>query len=1376
MSNQWAPPPPPKPRRKWPRRLAWSGAGFFVVVVLLYFVATSAFFLKHFILPKVSKAVHAQITVADAGIHPFSGVSLKNVKVRTSALEEPLFTAAEISARYSLWDIIGGNIHVDRIRLVAPEISIVQYADGTSNLDPLLASSETPPPPAKPEKPPAASGPLRVELGDFLLTNANLRLVHHHVGGGRDEVQVNNLHVALANLANGKAASLNFGVGARLDRTPKTETPPKPTETFQAALGGSLTCWLTRQLQPETIQGQVALDILQAPPAFADLAGLRAQLDTDFGPNGITQILLSFLQKEVALGRVRLSGPFNILQREGRVRLEVSGIDRRVLNLAGAAFGVDFGRTTIQGTNDFELTQSGNVVALDGGIRAGQLGISMHGKTTVPIDLNIGYQLRLDQPAQSAEIKAFTIEGLAAQKPLLSASLVRPMKFVWAQPAAAVEDSALSLVLTNLDLADWKAFVGDFQGRLHAGLLLQSQGAGKNLDLNFNASISGWSAQLGPAKLDQVQIDLALQSRLKDFSAAFLDRLNVEVSRLKTKSASVLVQGRYDLKTQDADANATVEANLPAIAGMLGMPELKLSSGAIQLQSTVRQTNTFPGQTNRSGLVQSVAGNLRLQDLTGSYGSFVFDRFRSGLDFDLGMKNQQAELRRVHLGLEHAGQAGGAVDLSGQFHLTNQNGRATLKVADLNQHVLRSVLTTPHGNPLLDSVSINLDTEAVYDPKNATTLQTLLKVSNVRFPPSQAGTSAPPLSVEFRLDAGLEKSKALLKQLSGSFLSGDQSGGRLSVSGQYDLSNQTGLATFRLEDLNQHLLAPVVAGALGNKSLSQASISVNVNARYDAKTESALDGDLKLGPFLVLDPSGQWPNKPWAVALKVGAGLRGDDASLRLTDGAIQIDQQACGAFAVQGSYHLKTGAGQGNVELTGLNQRLLGPMLAPSLGKKELVSANFGLALSASHVPAGASRVKGRVNLGDLVLRDPQQKTPMKPLALGLTIDGGLTGKTINLDQLLLNLSPTTRAKNELNLSGTVDMSAPQAMAGKIKLQAESLDFTPYYDLFMAMPPATNQVETASSKDAEAIEKVPPRPPRTPPSMEEPAPVTLPFKQFLVEGKIDRLYLREIALSGWQLGLILDTNRIRLDPFQFDLNGGPFHCGADVDLSRPGYVYDVKLNALNLPLEPVVNTFAPEARGQVQGGLIAVAQVKGAGVTGPNLRTNLQGQIDFSVTNAVIKITERRVKAFLIPIAVMLAAPDLLKSPLTWAGALVKLGGGKINLAHAGAASPLFVLGAQGETPIADDVLQSPLNQWPVSLFLERNLAKRIRMVPRGTPEDATFVRLPEFIQAIGVLGEPEAKLNKLALTGSVLKQLADPGAGEAKPKSPSPLDLLRK
>ena len=106
--------PAPRKRRGWLRAMAWVFGVLIVLLVVVYFVATSSGFLKGVILPRVSKAMNAQVTVSDASISPFSQVVLHDLKVQTTGTE-PLVTAAEVRLRYSLMDIISGNIHVDEV-------------------------------------------------------------------------------------------------------------------------------------------------------------------------------------------------------------------------------------------------------------------------------------------------------------------------------------------------------------------------------------------------------------------------------------------------------------------------------------------------------------------------------------------------------------------------------------------------------------------------------------------------------------------------------------------------------------------------------------------------------------------------------------------------------------------------------------------------------------------------------------------------------------------------------------------------------------------------------------------------------------------------------------------------------------------------------------------------------------------------------------------------------------------------------------------------------------------------------------------------------------------------------------------------------------
>ena len=146
--------------------------------------------------------------------------------------------------------------------------------------------------------------------------------------------------------------------------------------------------------------------------------------------------------------------------------------------------------------------------------------------------------------------------------------------------------------------------------------------------------------------------------------------------------------------------------------------------------------------------------------------------------------------------------------------------------------------------------------------------------------------------------------------------------------------------------------------------------------------------------------------------------------------------------------------------------------------------------------------------------------------------------------------------------------------------------------------------------------------------------------------------------------------------------------------------------------------------------------------------------------------------KAFFIPIGFLLGAPDLINSPLNWLGASAQIGQGKINLTHFNLVSDTFSADTQGEIKIAEVLMNSPLEKWPMHFYLRRNLAERIKMVPRNMPPDAPYAKLPDFIKVAGTLGAPKAELNALALSGSVLEKVTDKIG--LKEKAGGLLDLL--
>src|SRR5207253_11088610 len=295
-------------------------------------------------------------------------------------------------------------------------------------------------------------------------------------------------------------------------------------------------------------------------------------------------------------------------------------------------------------------------------------------------------------------------------------------------------------------------------------------------------------------------------------------------------------------------------------------------------------------------------------------------------------------------------------------------------------------------------------------------------------------------------------------------------------------------------------------------------------------------------------------------------------------------------------------------------------------------------------------------------------------------------------------------------------------AFRGGLKLSAESLDVTPYYDLFAAKS-KTGAPKAATTAPA-------PSKPAAPAGQEPPAQ-TLPFGNFPIEVNIGRFYLRELEITNWVTALKLDGGQISISPLQLSVNGAPIKGALNLNLGVPGYEYDVSLSGDKIPLEPIANTFMPDKRGMYKGDLAINSQVKGAETTGTNLQNTLTGQLGFTLTNANIQIVvSPKLKQFLSPVPTMLGIPEMMDSPLNWVDAHTEMGGGRINFKDLQLVSPMLRLETRGVMPIADVLTNSPFQNWPVDLSLSRPLAERARLVSSATGQTDPYVKLPGFLR----------------------------------------------
>ena len=767
-------------RGGWAKKLLLLFGGLLLLLGLVYVVATSSAFLKAVILPRVGAALNAEITVESASISPFSQVTLQGLRVQTTGTE-PLLTAELVRARYSLMDIIGGNINVSEVTLERPVVQVIVEPDGSSNLDPLLKEDD------KPEKEqPSSDEPTQLNLRNFEVKNGMVRQLQKYAGGGSNLMELRDLNVTLDQLGNEQQGKLTVASAVTL-----AQTRAGTNDLLQGTISGGYDIRLDAKLLPERIDGSATLNVTQGQGAYGDLTGVNASLIADVEPTAIRELAVRLAKGDQQLGVARIHGPVDLNEKEARLQMELVSIDRNMLNLATAGTQWDFQRTTFNSTNQIQVSQNGTFVAASGNLAGRNVSIQQDSSTTPPMNLDVGYQFTVDLQKSSAVLQRLDVNGSYQGREFLRTYLDQQMNISWGAAVQGFREASLRMVLTNFNLADWRAILGTniSSGVVNMNMTLVAQNDGKLLRTTVNGGVQNLDARFGTNQVQQADIRFVANGTVEELKTISFPEYSFTLGLQGQQALQARGAVRMNTETGDKAAQVSAEAVLPSLLQVAQIPDVTASSGTMTLTANYSDT----------GGKQTAVGNLVLENFTGQLQEFPFQDYRAAVDYNVELANEKVSIRRVALAFNQAFQSGGSVDLTGNYDLARSAGRFEFKTTDLNQTTFRPFLSPYLGENKLVSISVDASGNAVLDPQGETSIKTEAQVSNWVVQNPEGTMPQTPLSAGLNLDAGMQKEVLTLRQLAVKLSPTERAQNELNMQAKLDLAtNNPGPSTLAI--------------------------------------------------------------------------------------------------------------------------------------------------------------------------------------------------------------------------------------------------------------------------------------------------------------------------------------------------------------------------------------------------------------------------------------------------------------------------------------------------------------------------------------------------------------------------------------------------
>jgi len=729
------------PKRK--RLGLWIGGlvvGFLLLLAAAWFVITSNAFFQAVVLPRIGRALQAQVEVADAEIRPFQGIVLRQVRVRPEG-REPLLEAAELRVHYAWRELLRGRVELHELALETPKIHLVVDADNRSNLDPLLTAFQAPEAAALTAKP-TPTPPPWFRLHRVEVKNGSMR-VQKVVSTSESLVaELIDLQLTLQELGNSRTGNLHLASELRAERHhPDTAL----SGVMAARLETRAEFALNDALQPTQLATEGQLRVDRAAGAWSAWDQIRVHLRGQVEPNHIREATVEFSRGAASLGQLHLQGPLSLLRQEGSLEIGLRGVDARLLNLFGGPLSLDFGPTRLEFRAGLQLAKGGREISASGQWQAAPLQVRRGELLTPETDLECRFAATVDLDGQSFSLTELQLAGRRQEQTWLETTLSAPMHWSWAPNAAASGDAALRLQIQNLDLADWAALLGSTipAGRVQVQMDLVSQRAGHKLQLTGRGQFHDLAIAWETNRWTALGVDFETRAELTGWQQLTLTNTRVHLAHQGRPviNAELEAQGQLPEKSGQGTVRGTIA--LPTCAQLLApMPALEIRTGTLTLVTKL----------SRQASRLSAEGEARVVGCSGRLGETHLPPLDLLTRFTAALDGPKAELTSLNVQFRPTGQPGGQLTLQGLYRTDQPSLTFTGRLDRLNHLLLRPWLQPWLGETRLLSLELDGNLQGRWEVRGPSRLQAALAVSKLVVQPHSSQNPWDPLAARVEVD------------------------------------------------------------------------------------------------------------------------------------------------------------------------------------------------------------------------------------------------------------------------------------------------------------------------------------------------------------------------------------------------------------------------------------------------------------------------------------------------------------------------------------------------------------------------------------------------------------------------------------------------